>query len=165
MAERAQVDREPLRAHFTRVIGGDRALLPADDASLVDEGLLDSFGLAELVAVIEGAYGVRVPDEDISLASFESIERIAAVDVTASTAWTQNRLVFDDTPLREVADEFNRYNTRRLVIIDAELQRVGISGRYSSTDPAGLIDFLHAQPVLDVVETPDEIRVSRRIPR
>lgn len=95
----------------------------------------------------------------------KSIERIAAVDVTASTAWTQNRLVFDDTPLREVADEFNRYNTRRLVIIDAELQRVGISGRYSSTDPAGLIDFLHAQPVLDVVETPDEIRVSRRIPR
>lgn len=78
MAERDGVDREPLRAHFTRVIGGNRALLPADGASLLDEGLLDSFGLAELVAVIEGAYGVRVPDEDISLSNFESIERIAA---------------------------------------------------------------------------------------
>jgi acyl carrier protein len=78
VAERDGVDREPLRAHFTRVIGGNRALLPADGASLVDEGLLDSFGLAELVAVIEGAYGVRVPDEDISLSKFESIERIAA---------------------------------------------------------------------------------------
>jgi acyl carrier protein len=78
VAERDGVDREPLRAHFTRVIGGNRALLPADGASLLDEGLLDSFGLAELVAVIEGAYGVRVPDEDISLSNFESIERIAA---------------------------------------------------------------------------------------
>jgi acyl carrier protein len=78
MAEPDGVDREPLRAHFARVIGGNRALLPADGASLLDEGLLDSFGLAELVAVIEGAYGVRVPDEDIALANFESIERIAA---------------------------------------------------------------------------------------
>lgn len=77
MAEAREVDREPLREHFARVIGGNRALLPPDGASLVDEGLLDSFGLAELVAVIEGAYGLRVPDEDIALARFESIERIA----------------------------------------------------------------------------------------
>lgn len=74
----SEVDREPLRAHFTRAIGGDRKLLPADGASLVDEGILDSFGLAELVAVIEAEYGLRVPDEDIALANFESIERIAA---------------------------------------------------------------------------------------
>jgi hypothetical protein len=78
MSDAAAVDREPLRAHFTRAIGGDRALLPGDGVSLVDEGILDSFGLAELVAVIEAEYGVRVPDEDIALANFESIERIAA---------------------------------------------------------------------------------------
>lgn len=86
MAEPGGIDREPLRAHFARVIGGDRALLPADGVSLVDEGLLDSFGLAELVAVVEGAYGVRVPDEDISLSNFESIERIAAYVVARRQA-------------------------------------------------------------------------------
>ncbi|MFC4312347.1 FecR family protein [Steroidobacter flavus] len=84
------------------------------------------------------------------------------VDVAASTAWTQNRLVFEDTPLSDVADEFNRYNNQRLVIVDAELQRVGISGRYSSTDPTALIEFLRAQPALQVVETSEEIQVSRR---
>lgn len=78
MSDAAPVDREPLRTHFTRAIGGDRKLLPGDGVSLVDEGILDSFGLAELVAVIEAEYGVRVPDEDIALANFESIERIAA---------------------------------------------------------------------------------------
>lgn len=78
MADPRSVDREPLRAHFTALIGGDRALLPADDQSLVSEGILDSFGLAELVAVIEAEYGVRMPDEDISLRTLESIERIAA---------------------------------------------------------------------------------------
>jgi acyl carrier protein len=72
------VDKEPLRAHFTAKIGGDRELLPADGESLVDEGILDSFGLAELAALIEERYGVRVADADLSLATFASIDEIAA---------------------------------------------------------------------------------------
>jgi len=78
VADPASVDREPLRAHFTAAIGGDRSLLPADGESLVSEGILDSFGLAELVSVIEESYGLKIPDEDISLANFESIDKIAA---------------------------------------------------------------------------------------
>jgi acyl carrier protein len=74
----ADVDREPLRIHFTAVIGGDRKLLPGDGESLVDEGILDSFGLAELVAFIERTYGVKVPDADLALVRFESIDKIAA---------------------------------------------------------------------------------------
>lgn len=70
------VDREPLRAHMAALIGGDRSLLPADGVSLVDEGILDSFGLAELVALIESQYGVKVPDGAMSLGNFESIEKI-----------------------------------------------------------------------------------------
>lgn len=72
------VDREPLRAHFTALIGGRRELLPADDVSLVDEGILDSFGLAELVSLVERAYGLKVPDKDLALATFDSIDKIAA---------------------------------------------------------------------------------------
>jgi acyl carrier protein len=78
VSEASAIDREPLRAHFTAVIGGQRGLLPPDDASLVEEGILDSFGLAELVALIEGAYGVKVPDGDIALDTFESVDKIAA---------------------------------------------------------------------------------------
>ena len=74
----SEVDREPLRAHVVELIGGDRSMLPDDDASLVDEGILDSFGLAELVALVESKYGVKVPDADMKLANFESIGKIAA---------------------------------------------------------------------------------------
>jgi acyl carrier protein len=72
------VDKEPLRAHFTAKIGGDRDLLPKDGESLVDEGILDSFGLAELSAAIEQLYGVRVAEADLSLETFGSIDKIAA---------------------------------------------------------------------------------------
>jgi len=69
---------ETLRRYFTGKIGGDRSLLPKDGESLVDEGILDSFGLAELVALLEQDFGVKVPDADIQLATFESIDRITA---------------------------------------------------------------------------------------
>ncbi|MGQ0552883.1 MAG: acyl carrier protein [Planctomycetota bacterium] len=71
------VDREPLRAHFTALIGGDRSLLPKDEESLVDEGILDSFGLAELTALLARVYGVKVPDADVALTRFESVAKIA----------------------------------------------------------------------------------------
>jgi transmembrane sensor len=84
------------------------------------------------------------------------------VDVSTATAWVQKRLIFDNTPLQEVAAQFNLYSSRRLVIVDPVLRSVGISGVYSSADPVSLIGFLRAQPTLLVTETDDEIRVSMR---
>jgi acyl carrier protein len=78
VSDAAAVDREPIRAHFTALIGGDRSLLPSDAESLVDEGILDSFGLAELMALLERVYGVQVPDGDLALGTFESVDKIAA---------------------------------------------------------------------------------------
>jgi transmembrane sensor len=89
------------------------------------------------------------------------LQRPHQADVEAAIAWTQKRLVFEDTPLVDVAEEFNRYNVRRLVIRDERLQRMGISGLYSSTDPSALIAFLRLQPGIVVTETDDEILVTR----
>lgn len=69
-------DLEPIRRYLLEKIGGDRALLPADDASLVEEGVLDSFGLAELVSRIETDYGVRVPQKDIQIRNFDTVSKI-----------------------------------------------------------------------------------------
>lgn len=82
-------------------------------------------------------------------------------DVEAVTAWTQQRIVFDYTPLTEVAEEFNRYNHRRLVIEDSELQGFHVSGSFSSTDPTLLLRFLRSQSGIQVDETDTEIRISR----
>jgi transmembrane sensor len=83
-------------------------------------------------------------------------------DTVAATAWVQKRLIFEETPLNEVAEEFNRYNRRPLAIDDAELQTLKISGVYSSTDPASLINFLRSQRSINVIETENQVRVVRR---
>jgi len=88
------------------------------------------------------------------------VQKRHKADVTAATAWVEQRLILDATPLSDVADEFNRYNTRKLVIADPALRSVGISGVYSTADSTSLVGFLRAQSNLQVTETDAEIRVT-----
>jgi len=46
--------------------------------SLFESGLLDSFGLTDLVTKLEAEYGIRIPDGDLNPRKFESIEKIAS---------------------------------------------------------------------------------------
>jgi acyl carrier protein len=50
--------------------------VPADDASLFDEGYLDSFALPEMVGELERTFEIEIPDSDMNPRKFESIERI-----------------------------------------------------------------------------------------
>lgn len=83
-------------------------------------------------------------------------------DLGIATAWTQRKLVFDDTALSEAVDEFNRYGTRRIVIEDAQLAQYHIRGTFPAGDPAGLLELLKDRFEVSVRETPTEIRISKR---
>jgi acyl carrier protein len=48
----------------------------APDESLFDSGVLDSFGLQDLVTGLEKSFGVKIPDSDLTPRKFDSIERI-----------------------------------------------------------------------------------------
>jgi transmembrane sensor len=81
-------------------------------------------------------------------------------NLAGATSWTQRQLVFDSASLTDVAEEFNRYNERKLFIDPSALETLHISGVFSSTDPASLIRFLRDRPSLRVTETPTQIRVE-----
>jgi len=135
-----------------------------------------------VVTVVEGRVAV-VPDSpagssDTSPVSHAKPALLAAGDqlaltstdqpvtrranVAAATAWTHGNLVFEFSPLAEVVREFNRYNTRPLVIEDPRLASFVVNGVFSSSDPSLLIHFLRAQPDLTVEETDTDVRISRR---
>ena len=50
--------------------------VPAADESLFESGLLDSFGLPDLISALEKEFGIEVPDSDLNPRKFDSIERI-----------------------------------------------------------------------------------------
>ena len=59
------------------LMGGDGAAL-RDDASLLEEDVLDSTGVLELVAFLEERYGVAVADEELLPENLDSLDAIAA---------------------------------------------------------------------------------------
>jgi transmembrane sensor len=91
-----------------------------------------------------------------------TISQPAPANIAAATGWTQHRLVFDSATLSDVAEEFNRYNARQLIITDTRLSNIHISGAFSSVDPALFLRFLRAQSEIAVEETGKEIRISKK---
>jgi transmembrane sensor len=95
------------------------------------------------------------------LVTAAAIRETSHPNVTSAVAWRKRQLVFESASLAEVAEEFNRYNTRQLVIRDRDLDSFLISGVFSSTDPASLIRFLRDRPEVQVTETVSEFQVTK----
>ena len=49
-----------------------------DDASLLEEGIIDSTGVLELVMFVEETFNVEVADEEIIPDNFDSVNNLAA---------------------------------------------------------------------------------------
>jgi len=49
-----------------------------DDESFLENGIIDSTGILEVVAWIEETFGVRVADGDLLPENFDSVQRLAA---------------------------------------------------------------------------------------
>jgi transmembrane sensor len=90
----------------------------------------------------------------------ESVLQPKSVNVAAATAWTRRQLIFEFTPLQEVVDEFNRYNTRKLTVDSEQLRGFRISALFESTEPHALVEFLRSTPGVEVKERNDSISIT-----
>jgi transmembrane sensor len=98
--------------------------------------------------------------EQVTVSSVSEPEPMRA-DVPTATAWLRNQLIFESTPLTEVAAEFNRYNERQLVVSGPALADFRVTGIFSSADVSSLLRFLRAQRNIRIEETDRDIRISR----
>lgn len=57
-----------------------------DEASFLDEGIVDSVGVMELVAFVEEKFGVKVDDLEVTPENFDSVSRLAAYVRSKSTS-------------------------------------------------------------------------------
>lgn len=71
------MDRRTQILDIVRKVSGKTPAV-ADDESLFDSGVLDSFGLQDLVTELEKVFGLSIPDSDLTPRKFDSIERIEA---------------------------------------------------------------------------------------
>ncbi|HEY7638152.1 MAG TPA: FecR domain-containing protein [Steroidobacteraceae bacterium] len=141
-------------------------------------------GNKTLVSVVEGVVRVLQPEFDSvtiklpeppRLAAGEAatvddhgkVERTAKVDVTAVSAWKQQRLIFNEETLGWIADEFNRYNaTPRLRIEGDALRAQRFNGVFNAHSPESLVEYLqeylHGDPSIVFERTDDEIVIRQQ---
>lgn len=75
MQEIEQEIREFVKENF--LIGQDGAVLEGD-TSFLDNGLIDSTGVLELVTFMENRYGIKVADEELIPDNLDSINQLIA---------------------------------------------------------------------------------------
>jgi acyl carrier protein len=49
-----------------------------DDTSLINDGIIDSTGMLEMIAFLEAEFGVRVEDREMTPDNLETLNRIGA---------------------------------------------------------------------------------------
>jgi transmembrane sensor len=84
------------------------------------------------------------------------------VNPRATVAWTENKVIFEHTPLSEVAEEFNRYNRQHIRIEGAQLRRQQVSGVFQCDDPTSFLSFLANEPGVRIHDGPDNTRIVER---
>jgi transmembrane sensor len=92
---------------------------------------------------------------DSTLVTSRSEER-----VENALAWRTGMLNFENATLREVADEFNRYNSRKIVIADPEAGAFRIGGMFPSSDPDAFVRLLRDAYGLKVEESGQALKIS-----
>jgi acyl carrier protein len=70
------------------LFSNDESQLKNDD-SLLERGIMDSTGVLELVAFLEGQFGIKVADDELIPENLDSVTRIGAF-VTRKQAPVQN---------------------------------------------------------------------------
>jgi acyl carrier protein len=78
-----QNPREDIRSRVRKHIGNN-FVIPGgeenlkDDTSLLEEGIMDSTGVLDLVMFIEETFGIQVKDEELVPENLDSVDRLVA---------------------------------------------------------------------------------------
>lgn len=109
-----------------------------------------------------GVATLDVGDQAIVTSGSVAIEETRLENLDSVTAWTDRRLVFSETPLAEIVAEFNRYNHQRLILDDATVATLEVSGVFSTHDPDSLVLFLERIADVHVEHSPDGSEIHVR---
>jgi acyl carrier protein len=70
---------ERIRAYIAEnILFSNNGYPHSDEASFLEEGIVDSMGIMELVLFVEEQFGITVEDEELVPDNFDSVSRLGA---------------------------------------------------------------------------------------
>lgn len=118
----------------------------AEGTSKVGEDSPDGEGSSDVTTASLAA------GEEVSIASGR-LSKPAHSNVTEALAWRERRLAFQDTPLPQVAEEFNRYNSMQIRVEGPVAMR--LTGVFDADRPNALLLYAKKQTGLVVEQVGD----------
>ena len=110
---------------------------------------------------IEDGRVVLVAGERVELTEADDAPRVAVAKPGQVASWRTRQLFFDNDTLMAIADEFNRYNRKRLVIADRRLRELRFTGVFDADDPESFVAFLKLTGDVAVSDAGSELRLSK----
>lgn len=101
-----------------------------------------------------------VAGEQFVAASSGVVAARPVANAERAAAWTARRVIFDNEPLSKVLTEFNRYNSRSLVVGDPDLAQRKVSGVFKVHDVDVLLAFLENEQDIRLVRQGDVVRIE-----
>jgi transmembrane sensor len=99
-------------------------------------------------------------EELVASAEKISVRALSTAQTSRELGWREGMLFFDNTPLAEAAAEFNRYNTKKIVVADATAGRRMIGANFATGNIALFARMARAVLGLHVQEGADAIVIS-----
>ncbi|HEY2782423.1 MAG TPA: FecR domain-containing protein [Steroidobacteraceae bacterium] len=112
---------------------------------------------------------IHAPGSDIAVSKGQAVQfrsggratREESGDIGRIDAWRTRRLEFNDTPLPQAVQEFNRYSTIHLTIGSPELELVHVSGVFRIGDSEGFLYSLREALGIQTQATKTEVVLTR----
>ena len=75
-------------------------------------------------------------------------------------SWRQGMLVFDQYTVERAAEEFNRYNRRKIVVTSPEAADIRIGGTFETDNIDGFVELLQQGYGLKIEKTDDTVKIT-----
>jgi transmembrane sensor len=103
---------------------------------------------------VEARKGIEAAFPTVLISEKAALVREATPRQIASTlAWQKGEILFEDATLGTAVEEYNRFLTRKIVIVDRELATIPVGGRFTSSDPGAFLNAVAAGLDVRVSET------------
>jgi transmembrane sensor len=86
----------------------------------------------------------------------------AGTEIEKLLSWRRGYLYFDNVPLADAVAEFNRYNSRKMLIEDAGIATLRIGGNFRSTNIDAFLDLMQSGFPIAVEDAGDRIVLKAR---
>jgi transmembrane sensor len=103
--------------------------------------------------------------EQIRINAAAVLESPTKAELKQNESWRSGRIVFEDQPLSQVVEQFNRYAKVPIEVSDLALRSVRIGGAFDALDIDSFCAFLQRIDGVVITRTPKRIDISRRSPR